>query len=286
MRNRVDRVVRRVAKLCARLCAVLLWLSAGSAPAALLVSETFNYPVGALGGNNGGTGFTTAWTAHSAFNIENSNLGSGRFTSAGRAARFSSNSFAASYLGRTMNTSFGANGTDVWASFLTRIDSLNAYTGLDLTTNGALFGSLHIGVTGGTSGLGPPSSTWALDIGGGTTPVYSNVPVVFGQTTALVVHIQFLAGVDQVQLFVNPSPYSQPITPNAIKSDSNIQFNSVLLSANAGSVLFDEFRVGNTYADVAFLPEPNSVVLLLPVLVLLAWGWRQRSVASRRAGSG
>ena len=46
--------------------------------------------------------------------------------------------------------------------------------------------------------------------GGGSGFVESNIPVVNGQTTLLVVHTTFLAGKDRVELFVNPAPGDPP----------------------------------------------------------------------------
>ena len=89
----------------------------------------------------------------------------------------------------------------------------------------------------------------------------TNVPVVYGQTNLLVIHMTAPSGVNRFDLYVNP-PADLPSSPDATKTMSNGAFNQISCAINSGTGNFDELRVGTTYADVRPVPEPCVAVLL------------------------
>jgi hypothetical protein len=112
-----------------------------------------------------------------------------------------------------------------------------------------------------------------MDLQGGTGQVFSQVPVVYGQTVRLVAHIQFLSGPDRIDLYVNPTSITPPAVPDATKTDVDLMLfplSQVMLVANIGDILYDDIRFGTTYADVAPVPEPSG--LELGIIAFIALG--------------
>jgi hypothetical protein len=239
---------------------LLILVAAQSAPAALLVYEPFNYTTGQLlNGQNGGAGFNGPWTAPSNFTISPNSLSTPSDPGTGKSADAAANFFSVLEAQRPLTSSFGTTGSDLWASYLTRVDSLTAFTNFSL---GSGTGGLHAGILGGPNGVGPPSATWGMDGYHNIGPVLSQVPVVYGQTTLLVMHVTFLAGPDRADLYVNPMSSSPPAQPDATKTDLDLQFNDLEFRMDNGNILYDEIRLGTTYADVVPVPEPCSAILL------------------------
>jgi hypothetical protein len=243
--------------------------------ATLLVYEPFDYPAGQLTGANGGVGFASSWGGfRGEFSIQTGNLQTNGFVSPGNEAHYLATTYQ--NIGRQLSGVYdGASGTDLWASYLTNVASSGAFTSLAI---GQLQpGNLHIGILG--NGSGPPLNNWGMDTFGGAGQVFSNVPVVYGQTVLLVVHIQFLTGPDHIDLFVNPTPGAPPSTPNATKTDLDLgqtlqtQGGYIYLAAYIGNVLYDDIRIGTTYGDVVPVPEPSAVGLTLMALAGVAVLW-------------
>ena len=237
--------------------------------AVVLVSESFNYPTGLLNGQSGGIGFSGPWQSTSQFSVTPGSLAVPNYAGTGNSMQFSSSYYTSLDAGRNLTTTYGASNSDLWASFLIRVDYLNAYAGLNFATSGQALGGLFVGILGGPNGMWPPSSTWGMDTAGGTGRVLSNVPVVYGQTNLLVVHMTTVAsGEDRFDLYVNPSQ-NLPAYPDATKTISNWSFNKLSCGTNNGTGQFDEIRLGTTYADVRPVPEPSCILLMAIGGVLL-----------------
>jgi hypothetical protein len=237
------------------------------ARAALLANDSFEYPTGSFAGANGGFGFSSPWTVGSAFTIAPGSLNAPAFQGVGNQVNFSSSINSFITMSRSLPTSFGSPGTDVWISYLTQPITLSAFSAMDF---GLSFGhSLTVGILGGTSGAGPPSTTWGMDTVGGTGAVFSSVPVVYGQTTLLVVHATFQSGPDQIDLYINPGD-TLPALPALSKTDLDLGFSQIGFGTNHGNVNYDELRIGTTFADVATVPEPSALLLVgFPMLAFV-----------------
>jgi len=269
--------LRRTQPLLAPLLLALL----GYAPqirANLIAFDPFDYPAGAVSGANGGTGFSAAWAAGSSFSVNSGNLSTPTYTGTGNDVQFSSTSSATMY--RPVLTTFGVTGSDIWISYLTNPTSVSAYSSLEL---GAPVGSPSptVGILGGSLGIGPASAFWGIDQinGQNYTSALSSKPISYGQTTLLVIHI--LGNVQHtVDLYVNPGatlPASPDASMNGFFGSTGQHF--LTFQSNNANTLFDELRVGTTFADVAPAPEPHSLAILgIPVAALVA----RRGRASRR----
>ena len=223
----------------------LLLMSGTAARAALVAYEPFNYPAGSIVGLNGGSGFSGPWIDGTAVS---GSLSFGSYQGTGNSA-----------IGglRELSTTLGVDNTQLWASFLIRPNSTG---GSPFAVIG--FNDLAVGILGGPTGMGPPSATWGMDTVGGSNAVLSAVPVVPNETALLVVHMTFLPGNDQLDLYVNPTTGTVPLTPDATKTDLDLYTGSDLAILGPSSI-YDEIRIGTTYADVVpfATPEPSGLIL-------------------------
>lgn len=231
------------------------------AGASLLVYEPFDYPAGAFGSVNGGIGFLGPWADNDPqFSPQTGNLQANGYVSQGNEVHLLASTYATEL--RHLSGQFGADGTELWASYMLQIKNPGAFTslGIGYPINGTV--NLQFGVLGSSNGTGPPSTTWGMDSYGGYGQVLSQVPVVYGKTARLAVHIQFLPGPDRIDLYVNPASGIPPSSPDATKTDLDLGHTLQLYSpptidfaSNMGDALFDDVRIGTTYADV--VPPPT-----------------------------
>ncbi|MBN8248404.1 MAG: hypothetical protein J0L84_13300, partial [Verrucomicrobia bacterium] len=245
------------------------------ARAALISHEGFDYPAETpVLGRNGGTGWQAAWgtggtvvapglvwpglvTAANTLQNAGTQVGSQRlFTSAG---------FDALRTGGR----FGAEGTELWLSFLIRREMLfptGSFGGVSLLDGNTQ--ELFVGIPTGATHW----SFQLFDLGGapGNLTPAPGAPIVPGETTLLTLRLRF--GVngaeDQVDLFVNPPIGGFPGVPAASRAGADIRFNGFRVQAgpfvanSTGAIRVDEIRLGETYADVTpFVPGPSLVWL-------------------------
>ena len=239
-----------------------------AAHGALVAFDSFNYPVGDLNGQNGGIGFSDAW--QNGGTVVAGSLGLGSYQGTGNS--LSLNGY------RDLATTYGADGTQLWASFLMQptLDNGGTIGGMLLWGGPSL--GLYVGVP--ASLTSPDINPYGMDTIGGNGQVFSNVPVVFGQTTLLVVHMTFQSGNDHIDLYVNPTTSTVPATPDATKTDLDLSLTAVQFLSGFPTT-FDEFRLGTTYADVIGLavPEPSSQILCsLGAIGLVLAACRSRQV--------
>lgn len=271
----------RVASLC--LASTLgLDLAAGTSLAAPLATESFTYDVGAgLGGQNGGTGWAGAWvdTAPGSAdqivdpnpNLNHSVNGGGSVLGGDRALRHSGNSDTAAY--RELSSAVAS--ADVYVSFLLRFDggiTTDDFAAFWLapSANGNHVDRPNIGIK---ANLGPGGSDIfaRLYLGG---EEYDSVQLAIGETYLVVGHLSMTAGASHYNVFdlwVNPD-FGDASSPDASAADSADTSNNItsftyvgLRSVNLGPsdvVLFDELRIGTTWADVVPVPEPATILLL------------------------
>lgn len=170
----------------------------------------------------------------------------------------------------------GKEGTTVWASFL--IEDWITGDG-----NRVRFTDSHVGWNAGSYGVGVDvqGGNWHLqDIASGT---YTDTGVArtVNETYLMVLKMEFLTGeewvdagnpgdwangADDVTLYVNPTPGLA--APDVVGTKITTSTDFAILNChfkpgngyNEGAA--DEFRLGETYADVTPIPEPMTVALL------------------------
>ena len=221
-----------------------------SAQFVTLASDSFQYPVGPLNGNNGSTGWLDQW-----YSGANADVTTPGFDPLGEkvttilpdggcyrtldAANWGSQA-------QVMNGMFGVDGTTLWVRFeLARVaggDDL--YGGLSLVTR---FGPEHLFI-------GSPWMTNELGIddhAGGT-----GVSTIAGTTpdlqTGFVVRIDFMPGMERLQLWLNPSQAYPNATP--------------ALDVMIGDFLFDEIRLqSGTGGQASLVPGYEFDAILLEI---------------------
>jgi hypothetical protein len=245
-----------------------------AAEAVLLSYDGFNYaPAGSdLLGNAGGFGFSTAWrpggfnaSIQTNYDIQSSSLSFGSLLTSGNRIQTSAVNAIAG-LTRDFSTPLGTPGTTRYASFLLRPE-----------------GTLHGGAFNGFFGvvfeqpvepelfIGKPGATainrYVLEDRGGALQVASTVVPVVGETVFLVLKAEFAAGNDQVTLYVNPIPGAPEPGSGVVKNNSDVGNVAGLTVYSTGAFSFDEFRLGETFADVTPVPEPASDLLALAAAI-------------------
>jgi hypothetical protein len=268
-----------------RIAAALVWLSLLSvaSPAWADAYEGFDYPVGPR---------TTLWRGGSGFidgsgdlNMPNGWNGSGGGIGAGSLSNpagtlaTSGNHLqltgAPQDLRRRLGQTFGTPGTDVWVSWLQRLDSNQS------TFHGLLFSEPTSPTSSrglyfiGEPGFGPGNGTYVIGRpGDDLNAVSSGVPVVANETVFLVAHFEFREGNDRATLFVNPAPGAATPTGGVTDEGFDMPLINPIVSFTgmAGGPItysFDEFRVGDSYAAVApIVPEPAAALIAAGALAL------------------
>jgi hypothetical protein len=245
-------------------------MSAMAAEAMLLSYDGFDYaPAGAdLLGNAGGFGFNTAWrtggfnaTIHTNYDIQNGSLSFGSLLTAGNRVQTSAVGAIAG-LTRDFSAPLGAPGTTRYVSFLLRPEGTlhgGAFNGFfGVVFEQPLEPELYIGKPGAMA-----IDRYVLEDRGGALQVASAVAPQVGETVFLVVKAEFAAGNDRFTLYMNPIPGAPEPGAGLVKNNSNVGAATGVTIYSTGAFSIDEFRLGETFADVTPIPEPASVLLSL-----------------------
>jgi pectate lyase len=272
--------------------------------ATLLAHEPFTNSVGAaVIGSDTGHGFNGAWQANNSqgtatntgFGLSYTDAGSNSLVTAGGAGFFQGLTSANNSMQpiRLFNFSRGTNGIDnttTWISFLvarhgpTGTLSGNPYgrgANVPHDLNAENLQKLAIG-----NGSNAGSNTVALIPQGSGALIKGATNAFGGVTNFVVVRIDHVAdgANDNAYLFVNPALNIEPSTNAAgAVSLNNFDFSFDRLRVFAGGqnsaaqpyaeLVLDEYRIGESYADVApFLPAPPVVtnVLLITNVTLIS----------------
>jgi hypothetical protein len=241
------------------------FLSPIAAEAVLLSYDGFNYAPAAsdLLGNAGGSGFSSAWrpggfnaSIHTNYDIQSSSLSFGSLLTSGNRVQTSAVAAVAG-LTRDFSTPLGTPGTTHYASFLLRPEGTlhgGAFNGFfGVVFERPVEPELFIGKPGGIA-----IDRYVLEDRGGAVQVASTVAPVVGETVFLVLKAEFAAGNDQFTLYVNPIPGAPEPSSGVVKNNSDVGTVAGLTMYSTGAFSVDEFRLGETFADVTPIPEPAS----------------------------
>jgi hypothetical protein len=238
-----------------------------SAKAEVIVDDTFNYAVGtALGGQGG-------WVDVNSGDVVSVVSGS----LSGNLTRSSSgNSVSFGGAGIDPARTFAADATTLFYSFLIQVTDLGSLN----TTGGYLAGfgsgSTVFGTTVWTRSDGAGGYNIGMEKRTGT-PTYTATSFTTSDVVYVVGSYTYGAevGDDVANLWINPDPVTFGLTAPTATITDNVGSDLGVLgierfflrqdstSETPAGVLFDELRVGNTYAEVTAIPEPTTTLSLL-----------------------
>jgi hypothetical protein len=229
-------------------CASLLG-SAAASQAAVLVSEDFTYTDGALTGQNGGTGFSNAWSNPDTSEFPPTlNITTGVTTGNAVARRdFSSNTF-------------GSTGT-IWLSFDWGFASQPAENGS--------YGGLTFYISGAETFLiGNPWPVVGHDKWSMSGSAISSETNYGGMKTAVAKITLGTGATSTVDLWVGATGASVDVSGAALLTVTNanlagvdgIRIGGSTFGANVNQS-FDNLVIGTTMGDVDAIPEPSAALL-------------------------
>ncbi|MEA2069101.1 MAG: PEP-CTERM sorting domain-containing protein [Verrucomicrobiota bacterium] len=261
-------------------------LLAGSASAALLVEETFDYGVGSASSTwNGGTGFSsTAWSPGTTGTTLDNGLTLGNMQVAGGSAHIqftAGGSFSAGTMGRSLNTSSVSSG-DLWMAYLLQFDTARSSIPLDEALEvrpGA--GDIRTKIDENSSGIGVNyGGAWSTSVDpavkDGTTLLFvskfSDLGAAtgdssrgWGMTASEYDSMMANGGVSETNL----DTYAGIQITKAFSANEtmagNVSMQLVPIGRNSSTPSFyvDELRLGTTVNDVVAIPEPATLGLVV-----------------------
>jgi hypothetical protein len=278
---------------------LLALLAPGLVKAQALFTDHFDYPTGNTLGTNGWTLVGNGGGGAATLVVSNNLSYSGFAESSGNAVQLRPNGqdWYRTYTTQSYTTNSTAS---LYYSFLMRVDDLG-----NLDTTGGYFAGL--GNATGVS-LGAPVAIrragegFQLGIGKRDTDIgdfsFSDTVLSLGQTILVVGSYNLVAGPinnDFASLWIDPTGLGNlnppPATLNTALSGINddvISFSSFTLKPQGGntstqipgSLIFDELRVGNSWDEVALVPEPSLTHMLMVGLLgsgVFLWVRRRRA---------
>lgn len=247
------------------------------AAAAVIVQESFDYAVGPLAGNNGGTGFSAAWiNKGTAATVSSPGLTYGSLSTSGNKALGATSISVA----RTFDsTGLTGDGATYWFSYL--------FAAPDTVSTGTSASGLSFfsDVNGSFSQAGgfylncdvTSSTNMKLDTRiGGTIGPFVNVPGTnyhSGDPMLIVGRITFSdqANQDSLEVWLDPPLTGSAPTGSPTVSYLNGNWGAVApadtavywTKYNAPDRVIDEIRLATSFADIAPVPEPGTLGLAL-----------------------
>jgi hypothetical protein len=278
---------------------LLALLAPGLVKAQALLTDHFDYPTGNTLGDNGWNLVGSGGGGAATLVVSNNLSYSGFAESSGNAVQLRPNGqdWYRTYTTQSYTTNSTAS---LYYSFLMRVDDLG-----NLDTTGGYFAGL--GNATGVS-LGAPVAIrragegFQLGIGKRDTAIgdfsFSDTVLSLGQTILVVGSYNLVAGPinnDFASLWIdptglgnlNPPPATLNTAPSGINNDV-LSFSSFTLKPQGGttsteipgSLIFDELRVGNSWDEVALVPEPSLTHMLMVGLLgsgVFLWVRRRRA---------
>jgi len=279
---------------------LLALLAPGLVKAETLLTDHFDYPAGDNLGSNGWTLIGGSGGASTPVVAQNLSY-SGFAESSGNAVQLRPNGqdWYRTYTTQTYSNSSVAS---LYYSFLMRVDNLgnlnttgSAFAGLGSPTGGGLGAMVAIRLSGAGGGFELGIGKREMDIANFS---FYDFTYTVGQTILVVGSYNLEAGSlnnDTASIWLNPSGLGDLIAPaptltNAASSVQDVQaFGSFVLKplgTNStspllpASLIFDELRVGNSWSDVAVVPEPSLTHMLMVGLLgsgVFLWVRRRRA---------
>lgn len=277
-------------------------LASGTAHAALIAYEPFNYSAGALGSASGGSGFSGNWSSNGTTNVTATDLTYGSLgTTGGSIGNLSTaqNRFGASRTIDLVTPGLLANDSQLWFSLMMGYDSggnrTNSRLAFVLGTESMSTGNFQYYYnTAGATGLGVTlgrfnnvngriAATQVRDSTFGTG--FNGNVFGTGQTTTVVPDSDGVLNIDYRLVVGRITWGATEDTIDIFLPDTNLNLGSVhstlavnvdqsgydtISFARGDKVVMDEIRFGATAADVLPIPEPGVALLgSLGILALL-----------------
>jgi hypothetical protein len=262
----------RIVHIIATLAIVCSFVNTKTTSAAIEVYEGFDYevtPPFELAGNNGGTGFSTAWES-GGFNAgisSNYLLEPGSLIYPGLATSGNYVTSAAvdgiAGITRELSTPLGAANTTRYISFLLRPEG---------NVGGGFFGLVLEDVNEPELFVGKPGGgnldDYVAENRGGALQVTTGAAATVGETTLIVIKAEFTsAGNDIFTVYVNPTVGGPEPIMGTVKNDANVGIVSGLTIYSSDAFSIDEIRIGTTFGDVTpgtpVVPEPTSIAIAM-----------------------
>lgn len=180
----------------------------------------------------------------------------------------------------TTQTYDNTSNASLYYSFLLRVDSLGT-----LDSTGGFFGGLATAGTSGGAMIGLRLSGAGYQIGvakrDSTTLAFDSTVYSVGATVLVVGSYNLVSGTvqnDTASLWINPGSLGAGSAPAALVTASTTGINNDVQAFSSflwkpqgnasstqipGSLIVDEIRVGNTWAEVTPVPEPTTWGMLL-----------------------
>ncbi len=217
--------------------------------AAELVYEGFDYPAAsAITPQSGGSGWSSGWT-HDGESGVVSAAGLGYMDYLGNVLTTSGLGMETTGSATTRNFRSVSAGqlTDVWISFLYELPESNSlFEGISFYR-----GSTPVFAISNSSVDTSATITLGNSVTGGNASTNKGV---FGITHFVVLHLiegGGATGGDKVEAFIDPAFSANPSVPDATIQAADFNFDTIRIAGQNGATLFiDEFRIGETFADV------------------------------------
>jgi hypothetical protein len=251
--------------------AAIILPTTGSGFAAVLASDVFNYPAGAISADawSGGTGWSGAWRDNSTTVTYDPVIGpDGRLHT-------ESASTVDRHKGviRTLADSYNvADEGTLWASVsmsVSTVGETSQYAWLSFM-NGASTEQFRIGRHEATN------THWTLQASTNVVGTSPGSTIVLGRVDTLLFKMEYVGTNTVYSLWINPSSTEGDLgTPDStITRAGSLTFDGIRMQSRA-SATFDNFTLGTTFADV--VPEPSSTLLGVMGSTLLLVRRRRRA---------
>ncbi len=266
-----------------RILAVNALFLVPSAQAALLASDDFNsYGAGLdLSGENGGTGWSSNWTAESGNVTSQTGVIPGsdvsmRITDNGSSDGIAKRSFASQ------------NGT-VYVGFQIRTSDLYSNEFFQIYLNDGVGDNTKGGSVGIRNELGNPA--FARVAGSGTTTNLTGSDIDDTNVHQVVLKLSktgtgHATNYDFAEVFLDLATedtgaaitnYGSQLGDSTVSSLNTVAFRTHQFDLNSDIVYIDNLRLATTYADAIVIPEASSYVLLgLSIFAFIIFGYRKK----------